>query len=165
MVLSSHPRFSHTLTPPALGSLILLASLVTPVQAQRARPKSAQPFAQTLVEKTLAAHPETDEIGIAVQSSTACTVVASSDRSDVGETCEEDDRMPIKTGRPSVGKEDGEFDVAVPLRDKTGTPVGAVSIRFKKAAAQSNASVTNEATGIAKEMARQIPSKTALLAQ
>ena len=138
-------------------------------QTQRAKKPTVQPavhtFAQTLVEKTLSAHPETDEIGISVQSTRGCSVVASTDKSDVGETCEADDRAPIRTGKPHVGKEAGEFDVSVPLHDKTNTAVGALTVRFKKAAGQTNASVTDAAIAIAKEMAEQIASKASLLAR
>ncbi len=115
------------------------------------------------MDKTSTAHPETDEIGIAVQDGRHCTVVASTDKSDVGETCEEDDAAPIRTGKPLVGREDGEFDVSVPLHDRADRLVGAVAVRFRKAAGQTDASVTKQAMTIAGEMAKQIPSKAALL--
>ena len=151
----------------ALAAIVVGSMGAVAAQSQRAKKpatqQAAHPFAQTLVNKTLAAHPETDEIGISVQSARRCTVVASTDKSDVGETCEADDREPISTGKPHVGKEGGEFDVSVPLHDKTDAAVGALTVRFKKAAGQSNASVSEAATAIAKEMAEQIASKAALV--
>ena len=150
-----------------LGAIAIGSMGAVSAQSPQARKSTTQPvahpFAQALVDKTLAAHPETDEIGISVQSGRRCTVVASTDKSDVGETCEADDRAPISTGKPHVGKEAGEFDVSVPLHDKTDAAVGALTVRFKKAASQTNASVTDAARAIAKEMADQIASKAALV--
>ncbi|MGH9411145.1 MAG: PDC sensor domain-containing protein [Vicinamibacterales bacterium] len=161
MTCVSEPRWV-VLGVTAVFTFVGLSGNAQETQAKTAQP-SAHRFAQTLVDKTLAAHPESDEIGIAVPSGRRCTVVASSDKSDVGETCEADDSAPIRTGKPHVGKEGGEFDVAVPLHDKTGAPVGAVTVRFKKANGQVNASVTSAAVAIADELAGQIPSKAALL--
>lgn len=150
-----------------LSAIVVVSMGTVSAQSQQAKKPTKDPaphaFAQTLVDKTLSAHPETDEIGISLQSTRGCTVVASTDKSDVGETCEADDRAPIRTGKPHVGKEAGEFDVSVPLHDKTGAAVGALTVRFKKTAGQTNTSVTDAATAIAKEMAEQIASKAALV--
>lgn len=159
---SRRPAMSLTM----MGIVVLIGVVRVPAHAQEKSSThnsgATHQFAQNLVNQTLAAHPEADEIGIAVQSSRSCRVVASTDRSDVGEACESDDRAPIETGKPHVGKEGGEFDVSVPLHDKAAAAVGSVTVRFKKAANQTNASVAAAATAIAHEMAQQIPSKAAL---
>ena len=158
---------SRNIRVPAVLCVVVVVSFQVRPEAQRGTPTThaaaIHAFAQSLVNKTLEAHPEADEIGISVPAARACTVVASSDKSDVGETCEADDSAPIRTGKPHVGKEAGDFDVSVPLHDKTGEAVGAVTVRFRKAAGQTNATVTTAATAIADEMARQIPSKATLL--
>ena len=157
---------SVTMPAALVASVVFLTSRQVETQTPSAtRRPAALSFAQQLVNRTLAAHPETDEIGIAAQAARGCTVIASTDTSDVGEACEEDDAAPIQTGKASVGTEDGEFDVAVPLHDRSGHLVAAVSTRFKKASGQTHASVANQANAIAEEMAKQIPSKAALLAR
>jgi hypothetical protein len=160
-------RFPRARTLVLLGLFVAFCSVALLGQSPRHKkaPHStaAHSFAQQLVQKTLSRHADTDEIGISVSSGSRCTVVASTDKSDVGEACEEDDSAPLRTGRPSVGKEGGEFDVSVPLHDRTGASVGALTDRFKRAAGQTNASVTDAAMAIAKEVAGQIPSKAALV--
>jgi hypothetical protein len=144
----------------------VLGFLMAGLRAQ-ARPtgpaRAAPSFAQRLVETTLVAHPEVDEVGIAAALSRGCTVIASTDANDRGAKCEADDSAPIRTGKPFVGKEGGEFDVSLPLHDRSGRPVGAVGIRLKAAPGQTQATAVTQARAIARAMAAQISSKAALL--
>jgi hypothetical protein len=148
------------------GGVVLAAALwigATPGTAHaQARPAKGRTFAQQLVETTATAHPEADEIGISVTTRNGCVGIASTDKSDVGEKCEADDVTPMTTGKPSVGKEEGGYDVSFPLRDKAGTVIGVVGIGFKAAPGQTTASVTELARKIAAEMAAKIPSKATL---
>jgi hypothetical protein len=145
----------------------VLGFLAVALRAQTPRPTRQAPaatsFSQRLVETTLAAHPEADEVGIAVTSSNRCTVLASTDAEDRGAKCEADDSAPIRTGKPFVGREEGEFDISLPLHDRSGRLVGAVGIRLKAAPGQTQAIVVNQARAMAHEMEAQIPSKAALL--
>lgn len=119
-------------------------------------------FAQKLVEETHMRHPEATEIGIVTQSARGCRTIASTDHRDIGEKCESDDSAPMRTGKPSVGKERDGYDVSLPLHDAAGKAIGAVGIEFKLEAGQTKAGVLTKARAIAGEMEKQIPSKAAL---
>lgn len=141
---------------------ILLGMLPVLISAQT-KTHTEKSFAQKLVEATLAKHPESDEISISANTTRGCIGIASTDKSDVGAKCEKEDSEPMRTGKPIVENEKDGFDVSLPLRDSTGTMVGAVGIGFKPAPGQSAASVTAQAQKIAAEMEAQIPSKAKLL--
>jgi hypothetical protein len=146
------------------ATLLAVASLVAvvPSSARAQAGQTTRIFAQTLVESAQANHPEADEIGILATTDKGCRGIASTDRSDVGETCEADDIQPMKTGRPSVEKEGSGFDVSVLLHDATGKIVGVLAIGFKGAPGRTEATVTETAKKMEAEMAAQIPSKAKL---
>ncbi|MGH7584107.1 MAG: hypothetical protein ACREL5_12860 [Gemmatimonadales bacterium] len=147
-----------------LTALLWIAA--TPgVGSAQVKPTATKTFAQALVDATHAAHPEIDEIGISAMTSHGCVGIASTDKSDVGEKCEADDVTPMKTGKPSVGKEGTGYDVSVPLHDVAGKTVGVLGVGFKAAPGQTAATVTQTAQKIAAEMAAKIPSKAKLFAR
>jgi hypothetical protein len=147
----------------ALGLCALSVSAAAQANTAKKAKTASYGFAQKLVESTHAAHPEADEIGISATTQRGCIGIASTDPSDVGEKCEADDIEPMKTGKPSVGKEGDGFDVGLPLHDAHGKLVGVVGIGFKASPGQTEASVTAAAKKIAADMERHIPSKAALL--
>lgn len=80
-----------------------------------------------------ARHPKPDEIGLMTMTRHGCRTIASTDRSDRGEKCQEEDSLPTRTGKPHVGKKEGSYAVSLPLHDSTGKAIGAVAIEFKAA--------------------------------
>jgi len=152
--------------PISLAGTILLAVAGIGVGGRTASAQATPPkpkiLAQHLVEAAKAAHPEADEIGISTTTKSGCVGIASTDASDVGEKCEADDSRPMQTGKPSVGKEEGGYDVSVPLHDAAGKVVGVLGVGFKAAAGQTAASVTTQAEKIARELAAKIHSKADL---
>jgi len=142
-------------------SLGVVALALSPLVSANQTTKK-KTFAQTLVEQTLANHPEADEIGIAVQSSRGCRTIASTDKSDIGEACEKDDIAPMRSGKPYVEREKDGFDVSVPLRDAQRKIIGSLGIGLKKAEGQTRHSVVAQATTIAEEIQPLIPSKARL---
>ncbi len=131
-----------------------------PVSAQAAQ--TLKSFAQKLVDAAHAQHPEVDEIGIMTTTRRGCIGIASTDTSDIGEKCEADDVQPMKTGKPSVGKEEGGFDVSVPLHDAKGRTIGVLGVGFKPTPGQTEASAIAEAGKIEAQMAARISSKARL---
>jgi len=123
------------------------------------------PFAQSLVTRTHASHPEVSELGIAARTAHGCINIASTDRSDVGEKCEQEDMTPMRTGRAVVGKEGSAIDISLPLHDASGHLVGSAGIEIKPKPGESRAAVVAKAKTIAHEMEKQIPSKARLLGQ
>ncbi len=141
--------------------LAVVAGAQHPSAAQTSS-RTGKTLAQRLVEATRSKHPETDEVGISAVTSRGCVGIASTDKGDIGEKCEKDDLEPMRTGKPFVEKEKDGFDVSLPLHDTSGKTVGTVGIGFKPAAGQTQASVTQQAQKIAREMEAQIPSKASL---
>lgn len=119
-------------------------------------------FAQSLVEQAHRAHPEATEIGISARSARGCHTIASTDPSDIGETCEKDDAAPMQTGKPYVGAEGKSYDISLPLHDAKGRLVGSVGIELARKSGQTEAAQVAQAKAIAGEMEKQIPSKAAL---
>jgi hypothetical protein len=144
-----------------LTAFAIVAALALPSYISASK-LEAKTQAQRLVEETMAKHPEADEIGISVRSSRGCSTIASTDKTDIGETCEKEDIEPMRTGKPYVEKERDGYDVSVPLRDMDGRIVGSVGIGFKGEPGQTQAKVVEDAVKISKEMATRIPSKAAL---
>ncbi|OYV73817.1 MAG: hypothetical protein B7Z72_01640 [Gemmatimonadetes bacterium 21-71-4] len=122
-----------------------------------------QSFAQALVEKAKVDHPDVDEAGILANTRNGCFGIASTDKTDVGGKCEADDIQPMKTGKPSVGKDGTGYDVSVLLHDARGNTVGVLSLGFKGGPGVTEASVLAPSTKIAAGMAPQIASKARLL--
>lgn len=142
----------------ATVSFVALAPSTAHAQAKQ----TGKTLAQTLVETARARHPEADEIGILTTTSKGCFSIASTDKSDVGERCEADDVQPMKTGKPSVGREGSGFDVSVLLHDATGKTIGVLAVGFKGAPGRTEAAVMEIAKKMEAEMAAQIPSKEKL---
>jgi hypothetical protein len=169
VAIENHLRRQHLnkekqyLTIFLLSMFVIAGALVIPnFGVARAPAAKAKTQAQSLVEQTAQNHPEADEIGISVRSSRGCSTIASTDKSDIGETCEKDDIAPMRTGKPYVEKERDGFDVSVPLRDANGKLVGSLGVGFKRALGETQAKVVEDALKISKEMATHIASKAAL---
>ena len=143
--------------------LVAIFSCMTSVSVsgQKAGAKGKS-FAQKLVETTLAQHPEADEVGISTYTRGGCYGIASTDKSDIGEKCEKDDIAPMQTGKPYVEREKDGFDVSVPLHDSAGKIIGSLGVGFKRAAGQTEASVTEQAQKIAAELESRISLKAKL---
>ncbi len=146
-------------------TLALLMSGIAAVGSAQTTTRPGKNLAQKLVEAAQAKHPDAAEIGISATIDKGCVGIASTDKTDIGEKCEADDIVPIRTGKPSVEKEKNGFDVSVLLHDATGKVVGVLGIGFKAAAGQTESSAVAKAKQIEAEMAAQIPSKARLLAR
>ncbi len=162
-------RFRAVLNALAPGATLLAALAIVALAPSSASGQGGNggrgtpSFAQILVNRATAAHPEVDELGILATTRRGCIGIASSDKTDIGEKCEADDIVPLKTGKPSVGKEGTGYDVSVLLHDAAGKTVGVLSVGFKGGPGVTATSVVETATKIAAEMAAQIPSKAKLL--
>ncbi len=137
-----------------------------PVQpvAKIAAPKTAkQGTAQQLVNSLHAQYPNIAEIGLSADKAHGCVTVASTDKKDIGEKCEREAVLGLKTGKTSIEKEDGRYAVSLPLRDIHGKVVGSLGLEFKPKPGQTKAAVLSQAKKIASQMGTKISSKSALL--
>ncbi|HEV2182589.1 MAG TPA: hypothetical protein VGR39_02805, partial [Candidatus Acidoferrales bacterium] len=71
-----------------LAGALLLVALLPVVASAQAKTHAGKSFAQKLVEATQAKHPEVDEVGISTDTRRGCYGIASTDKSDIGEKCE-----------------------------------------------------------------------------
>lgn len=145
----------------ASAFLVLLSVLLTSAGVSYAA-QASEILAQRLVKKAMAAHPQLTEVGISVRTASGCHSIASTDPGDVGERCESGDLRAMKTLRPFAVKERDGFDVSLPLRDASGTPIGSVAMEFRLRAGETKKIVITEATKIVHEIETQIPSKASL---
>ncbi len=164
----NQPVPAQPATPPAHNMIPGAMPMAKPAPAQpvaqAAAPKKAQQGkAQELVNSLHAQYPNIAEIGLSAQKAHGCVTVASTDKKDVGEKCERDAVLPLKTGKTSIEKEDGRFAVSLPLRDMHGKIVGVLGLEFKPKAGQTKAAVLSQAKKIASQMGKKISSKSALL--
>src|ERR1700676_2378524 len=109
---------------------------VLPLSARNSKNVSPKIFAQKLVEDTLAAHPEIGglELSATPPNKTDCVTIAASDPGEIGEKCDKEEVIAMKTNTPFVEKEteNGKkiFAVTVPIHDPSGNVIGAAGIDF-----------------------------------
>jgi hypothetical protein len=142
-----------------MAGMAVLASRGAPVAfASKTKDKN---FAQTLIEGTLAKHPELAGMGIGTIPPRGhdCVDIADTDIKEIGEKCDKGELSVMHTGKSVVEKEDDAFDVTVPLH-VSGQTIGILSMDFKLD--QQESSLLDRASAIAKEVEAQIPSKDKL---
>ncbi|HXR97127.1 MAG TPA: PDC sensor domain-containing protein [Terriglobales bacterium] len=121
------------------------------------------PFAQSLVKALHTAHPELEEIGIAVRLPQGCRSIASTDPSDVGEKCESEDLKPMQSDQPVVQPEGKELDLSMPLHDASGNLIGTIGIELIPPAGETRADTERRIRAIVVEVEKKIPSKAKLI--
>ena len=131
-------------------------------------PYSAYPehtFAQALVEKTFAKHPEV--IILATHSTPPggkVNVISGSSIGRLGKEADEDDLRVIEKGETNleVADNDQRFKVELPLNDALGKRIGALGVVLRYSANADKEALHKRAIAIRDEMARQIPDAAAL---
>ncbi len=143
--------------------LITLALLPKPCLAsKKSQAPKPRTLAQKLVEEAAAKNPEVSEVELAVRSSNACSTIADSAHTGIGEKCDHDEFEAMRTGEPVIEKEKDGFDVTMPLHDMTGNIIGTVGLDFKAEPGQQKSSVAQKAKKIVQEIEAQIPAVTKL---
>jgi len=143
------------------GALALEAS-----PSATSRPSAAPPSqAQALVERTAARHPELTalELHATPPDGSQSAVIASMHKDGLGSTTGPEDLQVAQTGTPRV-RFDGENDVqvAVPLQDATGRPIGVAKMAFPFSSEAEPEALVEGAERIRDEMREQIPSAASL---
>ena len=151
-----------------LLSAIAITICAAASSAQTSQFPPAKIYAQKLVNETLAAHPELHglEIDATPPSKTACVTIASDESLGIGEKCDADEIALIKSGKLLVEKEQENgkdyWVVTLPLQDANGTAIAGVAVELLAGPDQTDASSTEKAHQIAKEMAAKIASREKL---
>src|SRR5712692_2144149 len=111
-------------------ALLVFGSAMARICAQ-AQP--AKNYAQSLIDRALARHPEVATLAMHVTPpNSSDNVIIASNFGRIGKKADDDDLAVIKTGQPKaeVGKNGGRFSVELPLQDVSGDTVGALAVAF-----------------------------------
>lgn len=123
------------------------------------------PFAQKLVEDELAAHPKVLLIGLHVTPLNHPTnVIIASNFDRIGKLADKDDLHVINTGISNFDVEPAgsTYEAEIPIREKSGHIIGAVSIVFNFKPGDNKDAFTREAKAIASNMNARIPTLSKL---
>ena len=121
-------------------------------------------LAQKLVDDLVAKRPDIVRVGMHLTPPNGPDniIVASNVAAKVGQKSDPEDLQAMRTGRPVVLREDGNVDITVPLHDSSGKLIGAIGLTIRPGPGEQESSVTRRASGIARELEMQIPSKAKL---
>ena len=124
-------------------------------------------YAQRLVDELAAQHPELVRIGMHVTppNKSDNIIIACNVSERIGRKSDPEDLKAMKTGQPVVLKEDGDFDVTLPLHDAAGKPIGAIGLTFKPLAGEQSEGAARRAQAMAHEVEKQIASTGQLFEQ
>jgi iron complex outermembrane receptor protein len=120
--------------------------------------------AQKLVDDLVAKHPDLVRIALhltppdrADNMIVACNVAAR-----IGRKSDPEDLKAMQTGKPVVLKEEGNFDVTLPLHTASGKVIGAIGLTFKPQGNEQESAAAGRAKKMAAEVEKQITSEAKL---
>jgi hypothetical protein len=129
---------------------------------------SENTYAQALVDKTLAKHPDIQVLALHVTLPGSKTnVILASNIGRIGKVADSDDMSVVNTGKPdmAVNAEGSRFETELPLHDHSGKQIGAVSIVYGYAKGNDKSALASKANVIAGELSSNISSAAALFAK
>ena len=148
----------RTVILPILTGILVL--LFTPnaerIHAQEAR---ANTYAQSLIDRALAKHPEVATLAMHVTPpNSPDNVIIASNFGRIGKKADDDDLAVIKTGQPKaeIGKNGDRFSVELPLLDVSGDTVGALAVAFPYEPGDNKAKFSKQAEQVRDELRRRI---------
>ena len=117
-----------------------------------------KPYAQILIDQTILRSPGVAALSIAVPATatTDCTVIASTDATIVGSKAGNDEQEVLTSGQPKQVSGRNQCQAIVPLRDVSGTAIGALRAAFKGAGSISVC--VQQAEALRDELRQVIPS-------
>jgi hypothetical protein len=137
----------------------LLALFICAVTAPALAQIPLKIYAQELVDRTVAAHPD---LLVAVMHVTPPNarenVIIASNIGRIGKPADEDDLRVIQTGKPNVEVSHGgeRFEVELPLRDASGSTIGALGLVWPYRNGQDRSGFEPKANAIRDALARRI---------
>lgn len=144
-------------------SLILFAPTALQIHAQDARAKN---YAQALIDRTLAQHPEVATLAMHVTPpNSSDNVIIASNFGRIGKKADQDDLAVIETGRANaeVNKTGDRFSVELPLQDVSADTIGALAVAFPYKADNDKAGFLKQAELVRDELRRRITNAGNLL--
>jgi hypothetical protein len=123
-------------------------------------------YAQALVDKTMAAHPEIEVLAIhATPPGSKTNVILGSNIGRIGKKADEDDLRVIEKGETNkeIAENGKRFEAELPLNDAHGKRIGALGVVLAYKAGDDKEALVAQAVKIRDEMAAQIASPAALV--
>ncbi len=137
-------------------ALLVLGPVMPRICAQEPLAKN---YGQSLIERTLARHPEVATLAMHVTPPNgADNVIIASNFGRIGKKADADDLNVIKTGNPKmeVGKTGDRFSVELPLQDVSGDTVGALAVAFPYKTGDNKSEFLEAAKRVRDELRRRI---------
>ena len=120
--------------------------------------------AQRLVDEFARKHADLVRIGLHVTppNGTDNIIVACNLAERIGRKSDPEDLKAMQARKPVVLKEEGNFDVTLPLQTASGEIIGALGLTFKPRGDEREAAAVERARKMAGELEKEIPSKAKL---
>ena len=138
-----------------IGLLLLVGAIALPASAQT----SGRIYAQQLVDKTVARHPELLVLAMHVTApGSADNVIIASNIGRIGKKADDDDMSVVKSGKPrlSLNKSGDHFEALLPFRDANGRQIGALGEVFAYKPGDDKDALQKKAEAIRDELAKRI---------
>ena len=123
------------------------------------------PYAQHLVDSTMARHPELLVLALHVAAPDGDYPIIASSIGRIGKAADGDDRRVITTGEPIVGAYGANktrFGIELPMREGSGAIIGALSVGYAYKPGDDDAALLRQAIQVEAELRAQIPSLAVL---
>lgn len=145
---------------PRAASAALLLALACSAHAEI----PAAPYAQQLVDTTLAAHAELTILALHVTPPSGTTnVIIASNIGRIGKAADSDDLAVLDSGKPRVEPtKTGDLSVELPMRDAGGRTIGVIGSTFHFAPGGDRDAIVRQAEHVRDELAARTPSLSAL---
>lgn len=145
---------------------IVFAALATALALPASAQSSPRIYAQELIDKTLAQHPEVLELSMHVTPPKSFNnVIIASNHSLIGQKSDANDLAVINTGlsRSNVHADGKRFESKIALQDVSGDTIGAVSVVFPYVMGQDVDALQKSAENIRDGLRRQVINAANLL--
>jgi hypothetical protein len=142
----------------ALGALLLAFACSAHAEMQ------AAPYAQQLVDSTLAAHPELTILAFHVTPPAgAQNVIIASNIGRIGKAADADDLAVLDSDKPRVeNTKTGDLSVELPMHDASGKTIGVIGSTFHFKSGDDRDAIVQRAQQVRDEIATHTPSLAAL---
>jgi hypothetical protein len=121
-------------------------------------------YAQYLVDKTLASHPELTVLALHVTPpALRDNVIIASNIGHIGKKADSDDLSVLESGKPRVEvTKTGDLSVELVMRDASGKPIGVIGSTFRFSTGGDESLILHQAERLRDELGAQTPSLSAL---
>jgi hypothetical protein len=148
-----------------MKSTLRIAVVLLLAGSAMAQPRERS-FAQYLVDKTLASHPELTVLALHVTPpASQDNVIIASNIGHIGKKADADDLSVLESGKPRVEvTKTGDLSVELVMRDANGKPIGVIGSTFRFHTGGDPSLILSQAERLRDELGAQTPSLAALFA-